>query len=39
MKKINLFLRKYFDKKIDGTRLAIFRIAYSLEIYFAYQRH
>ena len=24
----NNFLRKYFDKKIDGTGLAIFRIAY-----------
>ena len=30
MKKINLFLRKSFDKKIDGTGLAVFRIAYSL---------
>jgi predicted DCC family thiol-disulfide oxidoreductase YuxK len=30
MKKINLFLRKSFDKKIDGTGLAVFRIAYCL---------
>ena len=29
MKKINLFLRKSFDKKIDGTGLAVFRIFYS----------
>lgn len=30
MKKIKQFLRKSYDKKIDGTGLAIFRIAYSL---------
>lgn len=30
MKKINLFLRKSFDKKIDGTGLAVFRMAYCL---------
>lgn len=30
MKKLNLFLRKSFDKKIDGTGLAVFRIAYCL---------
>ena len=30
MKKINLFLRNSFDKKIDGTGLAVFRIAYCL---------
>jgi len=28
IKKISKLLRKYFDKKIDGTGLAIFRIAY-----------
>lgn len=30
MKKLNLFLRKSFDKQIDGTGLAVFRIAYCL---------
>ena len=30
MKKLNLFLKKSFDKKIDGTGLAVFRIAYCL---------
>jgi predicted DCC family thiol-disulfide oxidoreductase YuxK len=34
MKKINLFLRNSFDKKIDGTGLAIFRIAYCLVLLF-----
>jgi predicted DCC family thiol-disulfide oxidoreductase YuxK len=30
MKKITNFLRKSYDKKIDGTGLAVFRIAYSI---------
>ena len=30
MNKLNLFLKKSFDKKIDGTGLAVFRIVYSL---------
>lgn len=30
MKKLNQFLKKSFNKKIDGTGLAVFRIAYTL---------
>lgn len=30
MKKLNLFIKKSFDKKIDGTGLAVFRILYSI---------
>lgn len=33
MKKINLFLRESFDKKIDGTGLAVFRIFYAFILF------
>jgi len=34
MKKLNRFLRNAFDKKIDGTGLAIFRIVYAIILLF-----